>query len=194
MIIKRTLTTCQITQFLVGASYAMMHSFISYTVPASEKTDPGVPAQAAPVDTKTAPWSAAETATTDTAESGRVIKIATHYDSIPCITSKGETFAIWLNVMYLAPLTYLFVSFFISSYLRRSAQAGKRKEDQPMCSSVVVAEKAGWDAATNVGREVYDQGVEAPVAVSSEDEGDKDNTQNGVTNGKSKGNTRSKKI
>ena len=173
----------------------MMHSFVSYTIPVSGRTEPGVPAEDVPVETTAAPWSAAEAATTKKAESFEmVIETVTHYESIPCITSKGETFAIWLNVMYLAPLTYLFVSFFISSYMRRSAQAGKGKEDRPMRSSVVVAEKAGWDAATDVGREVYDQGVEAPVAVSSEEEGDEDNAQNGMANGKVKQNTRSKKV
>ena len=33
--VKRTLTTMQITQFLVGASFAAVHLFVSYTVPLS---------------------------------------------------------------------------------------------------------------------------------------------------------------
>ncbi len=34
---------------------------------------------------------------------------------IPCINTTSATFAIWLNVLYLAPLTYLFASFFVAS-------------------------------------------------------------------------------
>ncbi|KAJ2892022.1 putative gns1 sur4 family protein [Zalerion maritima] len=190
MAVKRTLTTCQITQFLIGASYAMIHSFVNYTVPVSRTIEstafaaadsdnaapPAASAAGAALDNiKNMIWgassSAAEAGATPVAGSlEKVVKTVTHYETVPCITTKGETFAIWLNVVYLAPLTYLFVSFFISSYIRRSAQANKGKKNRRMSSNVEVAEKAGWDAATNVGREVYTQGVEAPVAVSSEED------------------------
>ena len=81
--------------------------------------------------------------------------INTHVAQIvqPCIATRGETFAIWLNVVYLAPLTYLFVSFFITSYVKRSTTKsnGKLKRDD----NVTMAEKAGWDAARGVEKEVY---------------------------------------
>jgi len=90
---------------------------------------------------------------------------------MPCITSSGETFAVWFNVFYIAPLTYLFVSFFIESYLRRSTanQSGRRgaKAGVAACrlsNNVQLAEKAGWDAAKSVKREVYGESNEEAVA------------------------------
>jgi C4-dicarboxylate transporter len=47
----------------------------------------------------------------------------TEYQTVPCVDTSGETFAIWLNVLYLTPLTVLFVRFFIRSYMRRSSSA-----------------------------------------------------------------------
>ena len=46
---------------------------------------------------------------------------------VHCIDTSGQVFAILLNVVYLMPLTYLFVRFFIRSYLRRVSrrEAGK---------------------------------------------------------------------
>lgn len=84
-----------------------------------------------------------------------VLRTETSFVTQQCITTDGATFAIWLNVVYLAPLTYLFVRFFIRSYLRRGqAVAAKRR-----MSNVERAEKAGWDAARGVEREVYGGGV-----------------------------------
>lgn len=173
--IKRTLTTCQITQFLLGASFAMIHSFISYTVPvtvtvaesaaptpeaattssvpAAESTAAGlfdnikalVLGSASKVAEAAVPSSAAAAA------EAPVLRTETSFVTQQCITTDGATFAIWLNVLYLAPLTYLFVRFFITSYLRRGkAVAAKRR-----MSNVERAEKAGWDAARGVEREVY---------------------------------------
>ena len=85
--IKRTLTSMQISQFILGASLAMVHSFINYSVPVETKTEAGT---------------------------------VTEYQTAECVSTTGVTFAIWLNVVYLMPLTYLFVSFFIASYVKRS--------------------------------------------------------------------------
>jgi hypothetical protein len=133
MLIKRTLTTLQITQFLVGASYAMLHSFVSYTVPI----------------TRTLANSTTETI----------------FVPQPCTSTTGQTFAIWLNVLYLAPLTYLFVSFFIASYIRRTSNSSKTKVKTKGASRyddvALNAEKAGWDAAKGVEREVYGDGSDS---------------------------------
>ncbi|KAK1840982.1 gns1 sur4 family protein [Colletotrichum chrysophilum] len=193
MAIKRTLTTMQITQFLVGASYAMLHSFVSYTVPVTVYTSKKA-AEAAASGAVTS--TAAETATTAAAGAFEVLKnmvfgagakvaeeaagasvaaaaaappqpgfiAETVYVTQPCITTSGETFAIWLNVFYLAPLTYLFVMFFIRSYLRRSsAESAKGKGKVRRESNVTLAEKAGWDAARDVNREIYNGSTEYAV-------------------------------
>ncbi|KND94965.1 Elongation of fatty acids protein A [Tolypocladium ophioglossoides CBS 100239] len=173
--IKRTLTTMQITQFLVGASYAMAHSFVTYIAPVTvtSVTSASVDPPAAPADSVMPTASGAldslrkfifGTVAKDTAAAvaatGSVkeatITTETTYVAQPCIGTSSETFAIWLNVLYLAPLTYLFVSFFIASYVKRSNAAQKMKgKANRRESNVTLAEKAGWDAARGVEREVY---------------------------------------
>jgi hypothetical protein len=140
MFIKRSLTSMQITQFLLGGSLAMVHSFVTYAVPvvvnATQKSAPS-----ARVSSETA--------------SGARIEQVKNLVYTPCITSAAQTFGVWLNVVYLAPLTYLFISFFVQSYLKRSAAAEQKKKDRRYSDLAVTAEKAGWDAAKGVEREVY---------------------------------------
>lgn len=192
MVVKRTLTTMQITQFLVGASYAMIHSFVSYTVPVATtvlKTATTTAAAATstagdsvPIASADGPAfldnlkqlvlgvaskvtnAAATSVVSDEVPTG-VANAALQFTTfeeivyeekvIPCINTTGQTFAIWLNVLYLAPLTYLFVKFFITSYLRRAGAESTRKGKDRRESQVAVAEKAGWDAARNLEAEVY---------------------------------------
>ncbi|CAK7270743.1 hypothetical protein SEPCBS57363_004259 [Sporothrix epigloea] len=177
--VKRSLTSAQITQFLVGASIAMSHSFIGYTVP-NVSTSGSV---LSPNDSDLASGAANSTAPP-------ALKAAS------CIATSSETFAIWLNVLYLAPLTYLFMKFFITSYLRRSnaeitrgkdavdrsakskrklaatsssgpaslvaAIASTEEEVRHRLSNVGnLAEKAGWDAAVDLEKEVYGNSAEA---------------------------------
>ncbi|KAK4123346.1 hypothetical protein N657DRAFT_646122 [Parathielavia appendiculata] len=166
MLIKRSLTTMQITQFVVGASCAMVHSFINYRVPvisASQSTG-------APKASSSAAANGSVVAAT--AENVKNVKGTYEFRKMPCITSSGETFAVWLNVFYLAPLTYLFVSFFVESYIRRSSanQSCRKGTANPgaparrLSNSVQLAEKAGWEAAKNVEREVYGESNEEAVA------------------------------
>ncbi|EHK40792.1 uncharacterized protein TrAtP1_004143 [Trichoderma atroviride] len=178
-VMKRTLTSMQITQFVVGATFAMVHSFITYIAPV---TSTHVVAEDAPA-TKSAPLdyiiptavsaldslknlifgsdNVAHNAAAAAAASPSAQKLTTVTQTSqlaqPCIVTSGETFAIWLNVLYLAPLTYLFVSFFIASYVKRSTAAHKLngKTARDMGDEVTLAEKAGWEAARNVEREVY---------------------------------------
>ncbi|KAL7798138.1 fatty acid elongase [Trichoderma ceciliae] len=175
---KRTLTSMQITQFVVGASFAMVHSFVTYIAPI---TSTHVVTEDVPAVTRSAPIDyiiptavsaldslkqlifgsahgaagAAVAASPGLRRSTTVTQTA--HLAQPCIVTTGETFAIWLNVLYLAPLTYLFVSFFIASYVKRSSAAQKLngKAARGMGDEVTLAEKAGWEAARNVEREVY---------------------------------------
>lgn len=188
MFIKRTLTSLQITQFLIGASYAMIHSFVSYSTPvtktvvqdlaapaaSSVDADNSVPAPGpafldnlkqmvlgitAKVTTSVAEQAASAEANAEPEQSTATQQTVHTDEIVPCINTTGQTFAIWLNVLYLAPLTYLFVKFFITSYLRRSSAGsaqGKGKGSRE--SQVAVAEKAGWDAAQSIQAEVYGEG------------------------------------
>jgi len=178
-VVKRTLTSMQITQFLVGASYAMAHSFVSYSFPfdVTEKVVTGAAAAAAAAESHTGAAlldnvknfvlgavfgtasAVASPAPESTAAGTETVRSVRDWTTVPCITTTGATFAIWLNVLYLAPLTYLFVKFFITSYLRRSnAEKTAAKVDAERSrrtSNVVLAEKAGWDAAKDLEKEVY---------------------------------------
>jgi hypothetical protein len=192
--IKRTLTTLQITQFLIGASYAMIHSFVYYTIPVQVPvTKPAAPASsmaAVPTDSvsigglldgvKQLIFGAAEAANAAAVVSPKesyaqpsatdAIEYETQYKAVPCVTTSGATFAIWLNVLYLAPLTYLFVSFFIASYMKRNNSEAQRTRaksggpDRRLSNAMIAAEKAGWDAAKATSEEVYGQGNDSAVA------------------------------
>jgi GNS1/SUR4 family len=72
----------------------------------------------------------------------------TEYQIVPCVETSGQTFAIWLNVLYLMPLTVLFVRFFIKSYIRRTSKAGGRENRQEQI------ERAGLDALKGIEREL----------------------------------------
>lgn len=191
-IVKRTLTSMQITQFLVGASYAMIHSFVSYTVPVATTVVKTHTAAATSSAGDSAPTASADSPafldslkqlvlgvaskvtnaaatkviadSAPTGEANAVLQFTTseeivyEHKVIPCIQTTGQTFAIWLNVFYLAPLTYLFVKFFITSYLRRTGAAASSRKGGKLSrheSQVTAAEKAGWEAARNLEAEVY---------------------------------------
>lgn len=72
------------------------------------------------------------------------------YRTVNCMDNSGQAFAVWLNVMYLLPLTYLFGRFFVRSYLRR-AESGPK--DQPRSQ---VIEKSSMDALKGVSKEISD--------------------------------------
>ncbi|KAG6008590.1 hypothetical protein E4U21_004230 [Claviceps maximensis] len=178
LVVKRTLTTMQITQFVAGASYAIVHSFVAYVVPvtvtkvaATRMEDVAVAAADADAANPAATAAgalnllkkfifgsaASQSVTSGGAAHGSSSLITeTVYVTQPCIATANETFAIWLNVLYLAPLTYLFVSFFIASYVKRSS-ANNKVPGKPnrRLSNVALAEKAGWDAARGLEKEVY---------------------------------------
>jgi len=162
----------------------MAHSFISYTVPVTVTiTEPANAAAAAIAAAETGPTAAglldslrnlvlgaaakvsqaAASVQADIREQPATIKTETTYVARRCISTSGATFAIWLNIIYLAPLTYLFVKFFVTSYIRRSSAQTKVQGKVRRTSNVVIAEKAGWDAAKDLEREVYGESGEAIV-------------------------------
>ncbi|OAA43146.1 GNS1/SUR4 family protein [Metarhizium rileyi] len=171
MVVKRTLTTMQITQFVVGASYAILHSFVTYVAPitvtkiVTETINPPVAAADTAMPIAIGALDSLKkfifgSAALDSVALGAVKEPApvteTSFVVQPCISTANETFAIWLNVLYLAPLTYLFVSFFIASYVKRSSANNKiTGKTNRRLSNVTLAEKAGWDAARGIEREVY---------------------------------------
>ncbi|KAB2577583.1 putative fatty acid elongation protein 3 [Lasiodiplodia theobromae] len=184
--IKRTLTTMQIAQFVIGANFAALHLFVSYTVPVSTPytlvhTVTSAAAEAASAVSSSATSVAAVAGATglgsvikkmllraageeglaenvrddsgnifgaeagNTAATREEIKWRDEYVRVPCIDTTGQSFAIWLNVIYLMPLTALFVRFFIRSYIKRTSQASK----------VNATSKAAKDATHGIEREMH---------------------------------------
>ena len=109
----------------------------------------------------------------------------TGYETIPCIDTSGQSFAVWLNLVYLFPLTLLFVRFFVKSYTRRGAAKNQPKKGQ--------AVKAIKDAAHGTEKEVDKAGKMAENgvdAVAKEING----AAKSNANGKSNGTPRSRKV
>ncbi|KAI0179951.1 GNS1/SUR4 family-domain-containing protein [Hypoxylon sp. FL1284] len=188
--IKRSLTSLQISQFVIGASCAMIHSFISYLVPVQIATAPADAASSAIAaaasaspdaaslvgGVKQALFGAAEAAgaaavASSSTEANSSVHYVTQYQKVDCITTTGSTFAIWLNVVYLFPLTYLFGSFFVASYVRRSKAEDVRAKSNPdrRRSNVILAEKASWDAAKGIEREIYNKSNEDAIIEDSDE-------------------------
>jgi hypothetical protein len=212
--VKRTLTTMQITQFLVGATFAAVHLFVSYTVPVSvaHKVAEQVTSSVSPssiastvssavssvtesasaaLPTATGPalaflWKLVYRAAGDEGLAENIpvpgsslipahqehapTPIAAHdnlaqrvlhkihtvdrtvyrteYQHVPCIDTSGQAFAIYLNLIYLAPLTGLFMRFFVKSYFRRTNPKAKHQSKHTPIS------KAAGDAMHGVEREI----------------------------------------
>lgn len=81
-IIKQSLTTAQICQFIFGGSLASLHLFVYYFDPSKGSFT-------------------------------------------SCLGDAGQMFALVFNVSYLAPLTYLFVNFWIDSYKKKGGSVAK---------------------------------------------------------------------
>ena len=145
-ILKQTLTSLQIIQFVFGGSYAVAHLFITYKIPVStpyrfiHNLSSALPAAASSVSSVVssatasagvADWikkaalraageeglaenvrnQAGEAFGIDAIHAAQLekaqeeIRYSLKYQSITCLDTSGQTFAILLNALYLAPLT-----------------------------------------------------------------------------------------
>lgn len=169
----------QITQFVFGTNMAAAYLFVHYTIPYP------VGSSALHHLTKVAP--AVAGATANAGPGSWVKKLAfraagaegiaenvggvmaaprTGYtqDMVTCMDTTGQAFAIWLNVTYLLPLTYLFVRFFVRSYLNRKDPGIK----QP--TQMEAAEKASLDAWKGLRREIQRAAIEGETSENTDDE------------------------
>lgn len=165
--LKRTLTTMQISQFVVGATYATIHLFVSYRAPvlvASKIAQalPSVSSAVASAATSAVGGSILENwkqgvkelaamvagspgiarrvhdshqpdAGVDSSVAQKIgagAQYATKYMETRCLDTSGQAFAVWLNVFYLLPLTFLFVRFFLKSYIFGDAKRTGRKTER----------------------------------------------------------------
>jgi hypothetical protein len=83
------------------------------------------------------------------------------WTTVNCIDTSGEAFAIYLNLLYLAPLTFLFARFFIRAYTAR----GKPRSIQEAARS---ASDAAKDAKNQTEYSVEKAGEEAEDKVDEE--------------------------
>ncbi|KAI5198825.1 hypothetical protein AUEXF2481DRAFT_37146 [Aureobasidium subglaciale EXF-2481] len=75
----------------------------------------------------------------------------TDYTTINCLDTTGQSFAVWLNILYLFPLTVLFVRFFVRAYLFRSGSNKSRTKRHS-------ASRATKEAAHGTNREIEHAG------------------------------------
>lgn len=172
----------QITQFVFGTNMAAAYLFVHYTIP--------YPSGSAALQHLTDAASAAASATTDVGAVSWLKKLAfraagaeglaenvgTSFTAAPvqqsgysqqmmtCADTTGQAFAIWLNVSYLLPLTYLFARFFVRSYLNRKDVGVK----QP--THMEAAEKAGMDALKSLSREIRKAAIEGENSEATTDD------------------------
>lgn len=190
---KQTLTTLQITQFVVGAAYAFLHLFIAYQIPVSVPyiyhlgTAATKIASSVPIDISATASSAIATVSAGVGawlkkaalraagyeglaenvlnEQGQTFGIdavhaaedlvareETRYRDevqwVHCLDTSGQVFAILLNCMYLLPLTWLFLQFFITSYIKRV----DRRRSSTASEKALVARQSLQDASKGLAR------------------------------------------
>ncbi|KAF2764502.1 hypothetical protein EJ03DRAFT_355701 [Teratosphaeria nubilosa] len=218
-VLKRTLTSMQIAQFLFGASYAAAHLFVQYDIPIRsvvqvpytvQEAISSVTSAAAAVTSSVSSIVATPTAGSwITAIKKGLLLAAGHpgvaelvgreglgtpgyhgppgheneplegipkktqefverrymqdewrqdWSKVNCVDTTGEAFAIYLNLFYLAPLTFLFARFFVRAYTQRgkpgtASQSAKRIQE------------SGRQARKDTRNEVERRGQQAEDAV-----------------------------
>lgn len=85
----------------------------------------------------------------------------TDWTKVNCIDTSGEAFAIYLNLLYLAPLTFLFARFFVKAYTgrgkaRRASHAARQIED----SGKVAGERTS-ETVERMGKKAEDEIIKA---------------------------------
>lgn len=101
MSIKRSLTGIQIAQFLVGMVWSFTYLFIGYTIPSNTADKFASNALKPAFDSENHVHSS----------------VGDSRDTrIPCLSDSGEANPLFMTNIYLLPLIYLFVQFFIRSY------------------------------------------------------------------------------
>lgn len=140
--LKRSMTTIQITQLVVGCGLASSYAFLTYNpaaYPAGAVPSPGrhvfnpVWAAFSSFESANSTNAAGSLLASNTKEAIQIIK-QTILSSVganaktPCVSTSGQLFAVGLNVAYLIPLIYLFVSFYIRSYQKKAAAKGSKAQ------------------------------------------------------------------
>ena len=213
--VKRTLTTMQIGQFLVGSVFAAAHLFVSYNIPVAvpytftalatdlpsvaSAASASVASLASNIDPTSTLSSLVAEATSDggawlkkliyraggspaLAENVRnhnrqtfgdslrdpivhsdlkreisEIRYHNEWHEVHCLDTNGQAFAIWLNVVYLLPLTILFLRFFWKTYVsgsRYKTKDGKPQKPRQLSENIQKAAKQTYDYVEDLGKQI----------------------------------------
>jgi len=84
-------------------------------------------------------------------------KWRTEWTKVNCIDTSGEAFAIYLNLLYLAPLTFLFARFFLRAYTQRGKPRSVKQAARRISESGKQAEKQTEEAFEHQGEKLEDE-------------------------------------
>ncbi|EST09787.1 GNS1/SUR4 membrane protein [Kalmanozyma brasiliensis GHG001] len=139
--LKRSMTTIQITQLVVGCGLASSYMFLTYNptaYPKGASPSPGrhvlnpVAAAFSSFESASNGTSASNWLPSSSQEAMQIIKqtvlASVKGGKTECVATSGQFFAVCLNVAYLIPLIYLFVSFYIRSYQKKAAAKGGKAQ------------------------------------------------------------------
>ncbi|KAK5128799.1 hypothetical protein LTR85_000132 [Meristemomyces frigidus] len=84
-------------------------------------------------------------------------KYRTDYTKVNCIDTSGQAFAIYLNLLYLAPLTFLFLRFFVRAYTQRGKPRSASQAAKQITSSEQDAERRTSQAFEDSGKRIEDE-------------------------------------
>jgi hypothetical protein len=110
MAIKRAITSVQITQFVVGVIWGWVYVFVTYDLGSimAEQTFANNSSELEAQLALSTPNSAFGVGT------GKV----SANTAVSCLSDRGEALGSSMSTLYVLPLMYLFVQFFIRSYVK----------------------------------------------------------------------------
>lgn len=139
--LKRGITTMQILQLFFGMLLASSYLFVTYiptSFPQHIRPSVGVADYTGLWNEATSILAGNATLSSSPTLQGTILsnkaidaKIASSLNAngrAPCLSSSGQSFALILNVVYLIPLIFLFVNFYVNSYLKKRAAAINNEE------------------------------------------------------------------
>lgn len=93
----------------------------------------------------------------------------TDWTKVNCIDTTGEAFAIYLNLLYLAPLTFLFARFFVKAYTGRSKPRRPSHAAKQVVDSGHVAHERTEETVEKLGKKAEDEIISAEAKLQKVD-------------------------
>jgi hypothetical protein len=106
----------------------------------------------------------------------------TEWTTVNCIDTSGEAFAIYLNLLYLAPLTFLFARFFVRAYTARGRPKSVQQAARTASDATRDAKNQTEYSVEKAGEAVEDKADEDSQRLQEEVRKDLEDFKNGVRN------------